>query len=160
MALWRRHPSCPLARYSVSRVFTRSNLNPLPPQGVEASFNQYFGAGTRAAFEGIQKLEATPQTAAPASGGSTATTTAAPAAPAATAGSGSTTTMRWCVPFAADNAFLQTCTTAVAKGNGVGITFTCVAGGSNEACLDLISRGGADLLLLGGGFVVASARGW
>ncbi|KAI7836214.1 hypothetical protein COHA_009895 [Chlorella ohadii] len=115
--------------------------------GIEADFDQYFGPGTRAGYEGIQKLDATPQTA---SGSGTAPTTAAPSAPATTSGGSAATTMRWCVPFAADNAFLQTCTTAVARGNTNGVSFTCVAGGSNEACLDLISRGGADLLLLGG----------
>ncbi len=94
-------------------------------------------------------MDATPQTA---SGSGSASTTAAPSAPATNNNNGGSaaTTMRWCVPFAADNAFLQTCTTAVARGNTKGVSFTCVAGGSNEACLDLISRSGADLLLLGG----------
>ena len=151
-------------------MFLLSPATPLcscsPPQGIEASFNEYFGAGTRAAYEGIEKLNAAPTTPAPAtpapaSSGSGAGTTAAPAATPSTGGATGTISARWCVPFEADNAFLVSCSTAVSRGNANGVLFSCVAGGSNAACQDMVSRGDADLILLGGACLLGAAgRCW
>ena len=122
-------------------------------QAVTAPFLQYFGTGTKAAFDGIAQLEQAPLTpAAPAAAAAT------PAAPAAAAGAAATpaaagagaAAARWCIPFPADPALVSACNAAVARGNAAGVSFTCVAGGSQAACLDLIRRGSADLILLGG----------
>ena len=57
---------------------------------------------------------------------------------------------RWCIPAEADAATTAACTAAVAGANAPGASFSCVAGGSQEACLDMISKGQADLITLGG----------
>lgn len=63
------------------------------------------------------------------------------------------TQVRWCIPQEADAALVASCTAAVAGANVAGangVTFSCVAGGSEDACLAAIQNGTADLLTLGG----------
>ena len=59
-------------------------------------------------------------------------------------------TARWCIPAAADATKVAACTTAVGAANTPTVTFSCVAGGSEEACMDMVSKGTADLVNLGG----------
>lgn len=47
-------------------------------------------------------------------------------------------------------AAVQACTAAVALANTDAVSFTCVAGGDTEGCLELISQGGAELATVGG----------
>ena len=54
------------------------------------------------------------------------------------------------MPFAANEAAVQACTAAASKANTGSLQFTCVVGGSDEACLDLVSKSGADMVVLGG----------
>jgi hypothetical protein len=63
---------------------------------------------------------------------------------------GAAGTARWCIPFEADAALVQTCTDAVSTGNTANVSFVCVAGGSAEACEQMISMNTADLMVLGG----------
>lgn len=163
----RRRPEAALHPPLMLLIHTRTFRDPLrscsPLQGIEASFNEYFGTGTRAAYEGIELLNNAPQTPAPstpapASSGSGTGTTAAPAATPSTGGAAGTISARWCVPFEADNAFLLACSTAVSRGNANGVLFSCVAGGSNAACQDMVSRGDADLILLGGACLLRLLR--
>jgi len=63
---------------------------------------------------------------------------------------GGGTQVRWCIPEAANAALVASCTAAVAGANTQGVTFSCVAGGSEEACLEAIRNRTADLLTLGG----------
>lgn len=66
--------------------------------------------------------------------------------------------MRWCIPAAADAAAVSACTQAVGLANTAGVTFTCVAGQSEEGCLDAISKGTADLITLGGASELQSVK--
>lgn len=54
------------------------------------------------------------------------------------------------MPAANDAVAVQACTSAVALANTAAVNFTCVAGGSSDGCLELISEGGAEITTLGG----------
>lgn len=58
--------------------------------------------------------------------------------------------MRWCIPAAANPAAVAACTAAVARANSGAVTFSCLAGGSEEGCMQLIANSSADLTTLGG----------
>lgn len=114
---------------------------------MDASFIDFFGAATKQAYEGVLELEnavATPAT--PNTPPAATPTTPTPSAPTG----GAANLARWCIPFPADAAFLSACTAAAAKGNTADVSFDCVVGGSQDACLQLIADGQADLIVLGG----------
>lgn len=60
------------------------------------------------------------------------------------------TPVRWCIPAAANPAAVAACTTAVARANSATVSFSCLAGGSEEGCMQLIANRSADLTTLGG----------
>ena len=82
-----------------------------------------------------------------------ATSTAAAAKQSSTGGS---TDVKVCVPMEKSPAFLESCTAAVSKANTASLSFSCVAGGSPEACAQAIKRGAAHLTSFGAADVFTS----
>ncbi|KAL4428192.1 hypothetical protein ABPG75_002281 [Micractinium tetrahymenae] len=110
---------------------------------VDSSFLDFFGANTKAAYEGVLQLEEAVAAPAPPTPAGATPTPSAPAGGAANAA-------RWCIPFPADAAFLSACSAAAAKGNTTAVSFDCVVGGTQESCLAMVAAGEADLIVLGG----------
>jgi melanoma-associated antigen p97 len=120
-------------------------------------FEQFFGAGTRQAFEGIQELEANQAAAAAPAPAQTPAPVPVPPATPSKAG-----VYRICVPVEAGNTefSLQECNAAMALANDDDVTFTCIAGGSAEGCMQLVRDGGAELTKFGPSYVYTANRNY
>ena len=60
------------------------------------------------------------------------------------------TPVKICVPTPENQTFVDACTKAVSAANTDQVTFSCVLGGSLEACSTLMEAGSADLTRMGG----------
>lgn len=153
------HPAIIAALLAHLRTLhTGSAHLPSLPQPVDSAFLDFFGANTKQAYEGVLRLEEAVATPAPPTSTPTptpATPTPTPSAPSA----GASNATRWCIPFPADAAFLSACSTAAATGNTADVSFDCVVGGTQDACISMIAAGEADLIVLGGELVGGGGGG-
>jgi melanoma-associated antigen p97 len=118
-------------------------------------FEEFFDAGLVSAFRGIEQLETNQASSAPAPAAA-APAQAPPAAPS-TPGQ-----YRMCIPGEEGNeaSFLQKCNAAMALANDAaeGVSFSCIAGGSEEGCMKLVRDGGAELTKFGPSYVYIANR--
>lgn len=120
-------------------------------------FDEFFDAGTKAAFTGIQELESKQATEAPAPAQTPAPVPVPVPVPAATPSEAGV--YRMCVPVEA--AFpLQNCNAAMSLADTKDATFTCIAGGSEEGCMQLIRDGGAELSKFGPSYVYTANKNY
>ena len=93
---------------------------------------EYFNESTIKAYQGVAQLEQP---------------TPPPSVPPPT--TTSSTTARICIPVETSTGFEATCTAAISAADTDDVTFSCVAGGSPDACIQKVTNGQADLISFG-----------
>jgi melanoma-associated antigen p97 len=102
---------------------------------------EYFNESTIQAYRGVAELEQP---------------TPPPSVPPPT--TTSSTIARICIPVETSTGFEATCTAAISAADTDDVTFSCVAGGSPDACMKMVSAGQAELISFGAADVYAAYK--